>query len=105
MSDEAFYTMALTRLTGFNYQAALLLYQQLGSARAVYDHRHDIGVALDDGAQQSAAAVGELLRVVELVVMVVFGQYDGGGIDAARQTAAAGLIASGLYLSCIIMTG
>ena len=55
MSDEAFYTMALTRLTGFNYQAALLLYQQLGSARAVYDHRHDIGDVLPDCSPRLAA--------------------------------------------------
>ncbi len=40
--QEILYTMALTRLTGFNFQTALHLYRQAGGGRAVYDHRHDI---------------------------------------------------------------
>lgn len=34
--------MALTRLTGFNFQTALHLYRELGGGRAVYEHRSDI---------------------------------------------------------------
>ena len=40
--QDILYTMALTRLTGFNFQTALHLYRQAGGGRAVYDHRHDI---------------------------------------------------------------
>ena len=43
MSDEIYYAIALTRMTGFNQQMALQLYQTLGSSKAVYDHRNDIG--------------------------------------------------------------
>ena len=43
MSDEIYYTIALTRMTGFNATMALQLYQTLGSAQAVYEHRMDIG--------------------------------------------------------------
>ena len=42
-SDEVYYTMALTRMMGFNFQTALLLYRELGSGQAVYEHRNDIG--------------------------------------------------------------
>lgn len=34
--------MALTRMTGFNFQTALQLYRELGGAQAVYEHRGDI---------------------------------------------------------------
>ena len=34
--------MALTRMTGFNFQTALQLYQELGGGRAVYENRQDI---------------------------------------------------------------
>ena len=40
--QEVFYTIALTRMTGFNTQMALQLYQELGSSEAVYNHRNDI---------------------------------------------------------------
>jgi DNA processing protein len=43
MTDEIYYSIALTRMTGFNQQMALHLYQALGSSQAVYDHRNDIG--------------------------------------------------------------
>jgi DNA processing protein len=46
--EETYYTLALTRMTGFNFQTALMLYQTLGSAQAVYDHRNDIGDVLPD---------------------------------------------------------
>lgn len=41
--DEIYYTIALTRMTGFSQQMALQLYRELGSGRAVYEHRNDIG--------------------------------------------------------------
>ena len=40
--QEVLYTMALTRMTGFNFQTALQLYRELGGGRAVYEHRLDI---------------------------------------------------------------
>ena len=43
MEQELFYTMALTRLTNFNFQQALALYKAVGSAQLLYEHRHDIG--------------------------------------------------------------
>ncbi len=42
-TDDIFYTIALTRMTGFNPSIALLLYETLGSGHAVYEHRNDIG--------------------------------------------------------------
>ncbi len=43
MNEEIYYTIALTRMTGFNAAIALHLYQTLGSSQAVYEHRNDIG--------------------------------------------------------------
>ncbi len=43
MKDEVFYTMALTRLTNFNYQQALELYRTVGSAQLLYEYRNHIG--------------------------------------------------------------
>lgn len=40
--QETYYAIALTRMTGLNFQTALQLYQSLGSAQAVYEHRNDI---------------------------------------------------------------
>ena len=42
MTSNLLYTMALTRMTGFNFQTALQLYRELGSGQAVYEHRTDI---------------------------------------------------------------
>jgi DNA processing protein len=46
--QEIFYTMALTRMAGFNQQQALQLYRQLGDGLTVYEHRHDIGDMIAD---------------------------------------------------------
>ena len=46
--QEIFYTMALTRLTNFNFQQALELYRTVGSAQMIYEHRHDIGGIVED---------------------------------------------------------
>lgn len=48
MEQEIFYTMALTRMTNFNYQQALELYRAVGSAQLLYEHRQDIGDILKD---------------------------------------------------------
>lgn len=40
--QEIYYAIALTRMTGFNFQIALQLYQTLGGAQRVYEHRNDI---------------------------------------------------------------
>ena len=46
--DEIYYTIALTRMTGFSQPMALQLYRELGSGRAVYEHRNDIGDVMPD---------------------------------------------------------
>ena len=40
--QEVYYTIALTRMTGFNFQTALHLYRAVGGGQAVYEHRLDI---------------------------------------------------------------
>ena len=56
-SEEIYYTIALTRMTGFNQQMALQLYQTLGSGKAVYDHRHDLGDVMPAAAPRLRAAM------------------------------------------------
>ena len=46
--QQIYYSIALTRMTGFNFQTALILYQQLGDGQAVYEHRNDIKDLLPD---------------------------------------------------------
>jgi DNA processing protein len=48
MDRELFYTMALTRLTNFNYQLALELYRMVGNAQTIYEHRNDIRDIVED---------------------------------------------------------
>ena len=48
MKDEIFYTMALTRISNFNYATALALYRAVGSAQMLYEYRNDIGSILKD---------------------------------------------------------
>lgn len=49
MSDEEiFYTIALTRLTGFNQQMSVQLYRQIGSAKAIYEQRADLAEIVPD---------------------------------------------------------
>lgn len=45
---ELFYTIALTRISNFNYATALELYRAVGSAQMLYEHRNDIGDMLKD---------------------------------------------------------
>lgn len=53
-SEEIFYTIALTRMTGFNQAMALQLYQSLGSGKAVYEQRQDLG-NWDEALRRTAA--------------------------------------------------
>ena len=56
-NGELFYTMALTRLTNFNYQQALELYRMVGSARLLYEHRNEIGDIIHDASPHLMAAL------------------------------------------------
>ncbi len=51
------YTLALTRMTGFNFQTALQLYRQLGGGQAVYEHRHDLLDVMPDCSPRLVAAL------------------------------------------------
>lgn len=55
--QQIYYTIALTRMTGFNFQTALQLYQELGSGQAVYEHRNDIRDVLPDCSKRLAEAL------------------------------------------------
>ena len=55
--QERYYTMALTRLSGFSQQQALQLYRELGGGQAVYEHRHDIGDVVADCTPRLAEAL------------------------------------------------
>ena len=57
MDQEIFYTMALTRLTNFNYQQALELYRAVGSAQLLYEHRQDIGDIIKDASPRLVEAL------------------------------------------------
>ena len=46
--EEVFYTMALTRISNFNFAQALELYRAVGSARMLFEHRGEIGDILKD---------------------------------------------------------
>ena len=48
MNEEVFYTMALTRISNFNFAQALELYQAVGSAKLLFEHRNEIGDILKD---------------------------------------------------------
>ena len=55
--QEIFYTMALTRLTNFNFQQALELYRTIGGAQLIYEHRNDIGDIIKDSSPRLKAAL------------------------------------------------
>ena len=58
MTDqEIYYNIALTRMTGFNFQTALHLYQTLGGGQAVYDHRKEIKTVLPDCTDRLVASL------------------------------------------------
>ena len=57
MDQEIFYTMALTRLTNFNYQQALELYKVVGSAQLLFEHRNEIGDIIKDASPRLMEAL------------------------------------------------
>ena len=57
MDQEIFYTMALTRLTNFNYQQALELYRAVGSAQMLFEHRNEIGDVIKDASPRLVEAL------------------------------------------------
>ena len=57
MSSELLYTLALTRMTGFNFQTALHLYHELGSGLAIFEHRHDLRDIMPDATDRLIAAL------------------------------------------------
>jgi DNA processing protein len=52
MQAELLYTIAFTRLSGFNFQTALQLYRLLGSGKAIYDHRNEIREVIPDCSER-----------------------------------------------------
>ena len=56
-SEDIYYTIALTRMTGFNHQMALQIYQTLGSGKAVYEHRKDLGDVIPDATPRLCEAM------------------------------------------------
>lgn len=57
MEQELLYSLAFTRLTGFNFDVALHLYRELGSGRAVYEHRHNLRDAVPDCSDRLVSAL------------------------------------------------
>ena len=57
MNSELYYPIALTRMTGFNFQTALHLYRELGGGQAVYEHRNDIKDVIPDCTDRLAASL------------------------------------------------
>ena len=57
MEQEIFYTMALTRLTNFNYQQALEIYRAVGSAQLLFEHRNEIGDIVKDASPRLMEAL------------------------------------------------
>ena len=57
MNDEIYYSIALTRMTGFNAAMALQLYQTLGSSQAVFEHRNDVGDVIPDATPRLREAM------------------------------------------------
>lgn len=57
MNYELLYSIALTRMTGFNFQTALQLFRELGGGQAVYEHRNDIKDVLPDCTDRLAESL------------------------------------------------
>ena len=55
--EEVYHTIALTRMTGFNFQTALHLYRTLGGGQAVYEHRNDIKDVMPDCSDRLATSL------------------------------------------------
>ena len=55
--QEVYYTIALTRMTGFSFQTALRLYRELGSGQTVYEHRLDMKDVLPECTDRLAESL------------------------------------------------
>ena len=55
--QEILYTIALTRMTGFNFQTALRLYKELGGGMSVYEHRNNLKDVLPDCSDRLVASL------------------------------------------------
>ena len=66
------------------------------------DHGHGPcqRLALDDGAQLFALTLGQLLAVVDQVIVEIRRQNDGSGRHRASKASAARLVTAGLDTSC-----
>lgn len=60
-----------------------------------YGPRHSL--PLDDRAQGTPLAVGQLLGIIQQLITEIRGQDDRSGIDRSCQTTTAGLITAGFY--------
>ena len=69
MDEEIYYTIALTRMTGFNQAMALQLYQSLGGGKAVYEQRQNLGNW--DEALRRAAAEMEFIEKNSIKAMTM----------------------------------
>ena len=70
--EEIFYTMALTRLTNFNYQQALELYRMVGSAQLLYEYRSHIGDVIGESSPRLVEALknwDEAMKRAEVELM------------------------------------
>ena len=79
--EEILYSIALTRMTGFNFTTALHLYRELGGAKAIYDHRSDIADMIPDCSPRLVEALknwNEALQRAEAEVKFI----DRFGIQA-----------------------
>ena len=56
-NNDAYYSIALTRMPGFSAQQALLLYQALGSGQAVYEQRNNIGDVVPEATPRLVEAM------------------------------------------------
>ena len=57
MNKESLYAMALTRISNFNFQTARELYQEVGSATDIYEHRKHIADILPNCSPRLLQAI------------------------------------------------
>ena len=58
-TQEKLYTMALTRISNFNFAQALHLYRTVGSATQLYEYRHEIGDIIHDCSPRLKEALSD----------------------------------------------
>ena len=58
-TQEILYTMALTRISNFNFAQALHLYRTVGSATQLYEYRHEIGDIIQDCSPRLKEALSD----------------------------------------------